>query len=331
MRCLSFALLFFWASSVAFGDTAADVKPFPFDQFSRMAEERDVSIDAPAKAVIREFADGLDSVPAEIESVVASLRDGENSANLKMLTSLLTHERGQAVSSAMAKHRDPIVRFLAGVVLSGSGNSNAAEAVHALLHEESISMTDKRMIRTWCDGIGIRAASDDADDILAHLTAAMSREPKLKKGHVAPHFTAVTDAGRKISSKQLANKVVLLHFWATSCGPCMGQMSSHIEKLSGYDAEDIEIIFVSLDDDEQAFKSALKEYGMPFNNIREPQGWGGAITRMFGVNSMPFDIIVGRDGKVVSNSINDLNAAIGHGAHSAVNEQAKQTNAVKPE
>lgn len=318
MKLLALLLLLApFVSSLAFADSAATVDPLPFDDFKRIAGDRIVTIDAPTKEVILEFANRLAPLPPQVASVANSLRGDAKSISLKALMPLFDPENGQAVSAKMAKHDDPVVRFVSGVVLSGSGISDAAQTVHALIHDESLPSTDKRLIRTWCDGIGIRAASDDAGKILAHLTAAMSNKPKFKKGDVAPKFDAITISGRKISSQRLAGKLIVLHFWATWCGPCMGQMQSHIETLSKHKSDTIEIVFVSLDEDEEAFKSAVEKYRMPFNNVREPRGWGGELARTFGVNAMPFDIVIGRDGKVVSNSIDDVSAVLDTHVHAA--------------
>ncbi len=294
----------------AFADTAGEVDVIPFEQFSRILDDRKISFDADTKAVLIAFANGLDSAPSEITDVAERLRDGSASISFKALLPLVTHEDSQAVCAKLADHGDPLLRFIANAVLAGSGDSKAAKAVYGLIHNQSFSTMDRRLLKTWCDGIGIRAKTDNAVEILDHLTAAMSKTPKLKAGDTAPHFDTTTMSGRKLSSKQLEGKVVVLHFWATSCGPCMGQMPSHIEALSRYSNDEVEILFVSLDEDNEDFKVAVDKYQMPFNNVHDARGWGGDLARLFGVNSMPFDVIIDGNGKVVSNSIGDIGAAV---------------------
>ena len=317
-------LLTAFFSSLAYADSAATVAPLPFDDFKRIAGDRVVTIDESAKEVILEFASELDEMSPQIAAVVDAVRGHAKSVSLQALMPFLEPENGQSVSQNMAQHDDPVVRFVASIILSASGDSEASKTVYALIHDESIPLIDKRLIRTWCNGVGIRVATDDADKIFAHLTTAMSGKPKFGKGDAAPQFETTTTKGGRISLRKLRGKVLVLHFWSTTCAPCMGQMPSHINSLSQYHPDEVEIVFVSLDHDKDAFESAVSKFGMKFHNVRESSGWGGNLTRTFGVNSMPFDIVVGRDGKVFSNSIDDIDAALA--AESTPSQNDGRTN-----
>jgi len=124
---------------------------------------------------------------------------------------------------------------------------------------------------------------------------------KLKTGSVVPDFTLTTLEERRIQLSQLRGKVVVLHFWAPWCGPCMRQMPKHIQQLSQYPPEDLEVIFICKDGNQEQFVSMVEEHAMTFNNIIAPEGWAD-----FGVEHLPYDIVIGRDGKVASNSLDDL-------------------------
>lgn len=324
MKLLPLLLLPLLISSVAFADSAATVEPLKFDEFKRIAGERSVTIDPATKTVILDSAKGMAQVPPKIAAVIEKLRTNVTAISLEALMPLLDPERGQAVSEKMACNDDPLVRFVANVILTGSGNSEAAKVVYALIHEETFTQIDKRLIRTWCDGIGIRAASDDATAIFGHLSTAMGNKPKFKKGDRIPAFVAETTKGQELSSHQLKGKVIVLHFWSTWCGRCMAEMPSHIKSLSKYDSKEVEIVYVSLDEDKEAFDAAAAKHAIPFTSVREAAGWGGNLARTFGVNFLPLDIVIGRDGTVFSNSIDDVDAALGAVATSSKDEVRTQ-------
>ena len=159
--CLLIAAIF--SSSLAFADSAANVDPLPIEDFKKVAGERSVSIDATARIVILEFAKDIETPNPQVTLLVDALNDNVDSISLETLMALLDLRQGQAVSKQLTKHSDPVVRFVAGMVLSGCGESDAAKSVHALIHDESLEPMDKRLIRTWCDGVGIRVETDDAD------------------------------------------------------------------------------------------------------------------------------------------------------------------------
>lgn len=307
---LSFLVLVVFSESCVGADSAATVSPLPFDEFKSVAGKRDVSIDAVTKESILKWAEGQEPTPPHLATLVKTLRGDQKSVPLEVLMPILEPQNGQPISARMAKHSDPVVRFVAGICLCASGNTDAAQSVHSLIHDESLPLIDKRIIRTWCDGIGVRAASDDVEKIRTHLANMVKRTPKFKNGDVAPDFKFKTAMGRDISSRELRGKVIVLHFWATWCAPCMGRLPSHIKDLSQHKRDAVEIVFVSLDEDQKAFDSAVEKHKIPFIVTRDGSGWGGDLARIFGINSLPFEIVIDRNGRIFSNSLEDVAAAV---------------------
>ncbi len=309
----------------ASADSAAEADSLPLKEFRRIVEERKVTLDADTIAAILKYVDGLDPTPpkstaiaeriqaritAVSKALAERLRDGDSTISLGSLQLLIRHWESRDVCIQLGKYKDPVLRFLANAALAGRGDSKAARVLHGLIHNQSFSTIDKRFLKTCCDSIGIRASTDDADKILDHLTAVMSMTPKFKAGDAAPHFSAVTMQGRKLLSKEFHGKVIVLHFWSTYCGPCMAHMPSHIEALAKYSSDEIAILFVSLDEDKGKCKAAIDKYGMPFNNVHDARGLGSELARLFGVNALPFDIVIDGKGKVVSNSIEGIDVAL---------------------
>jgi len=276
----------------------------PLDKFTQLAEKRIVTINEATKNAI--LAIDVDTASKEVAYVAKLLRDGAEAVSLAEIAPVLAGDGVQAIASKMASHDDPVIRFYANLVLACSGDFDSAIAIHRLIHDESLELTDKQMIRTWCDGVGIRVADDSAKKILEHLIAASRKEPKCKKGDTSPEFAITTATGRAISLINLRGKIVVLHFWATSCGPCLGQMPTHIAVLAKHEQKDVDVVFVSLDDDAKKFESTVERFKMPFNNVRDERGWGGELTRAFGVNSLPFDVVIDAEVKIASNSIDDI-------------------------
>lgn len=79
-------------------------------------------------------------------------------------------------------------------------------------------------------------------------------------GQPAPLFT-VQDSGRKVSLAELRGKPVVLNFWATWCPPCIEEMPSLVA-MGGRMKDKVTVLAVSLDDDSDAYRKFVRDYGM---------------------------------------------------------------------
>lgn len=286
-------------------DAGFDVPPLTTEEMLKVLKERKLSVSPEAKKAILDYMEKMESVPEEIKKTVQGLRNGAETMTLQDLAPLLQDKNAQSISTILAEHQDPVVRFAATLFMASNGDAKATQALHKLIHDKSVPKTDRQVIGCWCNGVGIRA-TDSPADITEHFANVTRTEPKFKKGDAAPEFELETVSGVKIASKDLRGKVIVLHFWATSCGPCMSSMEMHIKSLSRHDSREVEIVFVSLDDEKDKFIEAVKKYKMPFKNVRDERGWGGELCRQFGVHQLPFDVVIDAEGKIASNSIDEV-------------------------
>ncbi len=279
------------------------------EQFAKSIQDRPVAISATIRKAMIDYSEGVQEPNPQIETTINDLRNGKETLTLENVLGLFV--QGDEAAVEVAKHLlqndDPVIQFAGNLIIVSSvgGDPTAAQNLHKLAHDTSLSMADRQLICTWCGGVGIRP-DDSVEQIRQHFASVSSEEVKFKPGDVAPEFEFESETGAKISSKEMRGKTVVFHFWATSCGPCMGQMPTHVASLSKLDKSQVEVIFVSLDDDHEKFAEAVEKFQIPFINVRDERGWGGDIARAFGVRYMPFDVIIGPDGKIISNSIQDL-------------------------
>jgi len=124
---------------------------------------------------------------------------------------------------------------------------------------------------------------------------------KPSRGGLAPEFVVETTDGQTIRSDALRGNIVVLHFWATWCGPCIRQMPHHIESLSQYDKHDVKTIFVCMNGNDDGVAQTLDEYKIPFQKVLGPDGWSA-----YGANQLPMDVVIDHRGIIASNSIEDI-------------------------
>lgn len=108
------------------------------------------------------------------------------------------------------------------------------------------------------------------------------------------------------------HKITIIDFWASWCGPCRQEMPTLVSLYSDYKERGLGIIGVSLDKDKDAWQTAVNELNMTWLQLSDLQGWDNHAAKMYGIQSIPFTIIVDSDGKLIKGALRgeDLQAFI---------------------
>ncbi len=121
---------------------------------------------------------------------------------------------------------------------------------------------------------------------------------KRLKGAEAPdfEFTTINNVKGKLSG--FYGKYVLLDFWATWCGPCVGEIPKIKKAYNEYHEKGFEIISISCDDiEKEKFKEFIKSKKMTWTHVLE--GSEGAIQRLYNVSFYPTFFLIDKTGKVI--------------------------------
>jgi len=117
-----------------------------------------------------------------------------------------------------------------------------------------------------------------------------------------PEFpkTAKDLDGKPIRIADYKGKIVLVIFWAASCGPCMRDIPNLLAAYEKYHSKGFEILGISLDKTKEELLSAIKEKGMAWR-----QRWDGlqmetSVAVSFGIEFTPTMYLVGPDGRIVT-------------------------------
>lgn len=129
-------------------------------------------------------------------------------------------------------------------------------------------------------------------------TDADANEPvsyeELIEGDTAPDFTAETTTGASFTLSEQNGKVVLLNFWATWCGPCVGEMPA-FEKLYKEYGEKVAILAVNCLEDKDTVDQFVSEGGYTFPIAYDVEG---AINMKYPTDGIPYTLVIGKDGIV---------------------------------
>jgi thiol-disulfide isomerase/thioredoxin len=122
-------------------------------------------------------------------------------------------------------------------------------------------------------------------------------DPSRARALPSEDFSIKSLEGGTISKAGLRGKVVLLDFWASWCGPCRVSMPAIADLRKKLAAKtDFEIVGISADEDESAWKQFVKEHDM---NWPEAIDLDGQIRQAFEVPGFPTYVLLDRDGGIV--------------------------------
>ena len=157
---------------------------------------------------------------------------------------------------------------------------------------------------------GAKAMFRQVADLSAEGTVDRSRSlrfaarPELARERMAPAFAFTAENGSRVSMDELQGKVVLMDFWATWCGPCREALP-HIKRIAQkFSGEPLVIVSVSLDQEEQKWKSFVTQNEMTWIQYRDG-GFEGPLARLFGVNAIPHTFTIDADGVLQDEKVGD--------------------------
>ena len=135
------------------------------------------------------------------------------------------------------------------------------------------------------------------------LLKAYPINPKINIGKEIPDFNVVSidDSTKIYSKKSMMGKIYLIDFWATWCGPCVGEMENLHKAYEEFKTKGFEILSFSLDSSPEIVKSFReKKWKMPWKNSFIGNKEREKIADDFEVMGIPKPILVSAEGKIIA-------------------------------
>ena len=101
------------------------------------------------------------------------------------------------------------------------------------------------------------------------------------EGLELPNFSATTLDGTPISVSDYRGKMVVLNFCAKWCGFCAPEIPYLKEVYVEYHDKGLEVIGVSLDENENEIREFTEEHEIPWLQIFDGKGWKSELAQFF--------------------------------------------------
>ncbi len=138
--------------------------------------------------------------------------------------------------------------------------------------------------------------------LLAWVVIGMFHETVVLAGDTAPDFSIRTDSGQTITPASFGGKLLVLHFWATWCPPCVVEIPSLNQFQKQFARDGVVVLGISVDNNPKAYTDFLKRFNVGFQTARDPEA---RISASYGTFQYPETYIINREGKVVEKVISN--------------------------
>ena len=125
---------------------------------------------------------------------------------------------------------------------------------------------------------------------------------RLEVGAPFIDFTLKTAEGEEVNLETVinSNRVVLVDFWASWCGPCRGENPFVKAAYEKYHADGFEIIGVSVDQDEEAWQKAVADDGMTWIQVRDVDN---AASKDYMIQYIPSNFLYDGNGVMIAKGL----------------------------
>jgi thiol-disulfide isomerase/thioredoxin len=127
------------------------------------------------------------------------------------------------------------------------------------------------------------------------------------EGQIASDFTQHNPDGQPLTFSTIytKNKLTMIDFWASWCGPCRRFNPTLVALYQKYHPKGLEIVAVSLDNKADNWTAAIAKDNLTWRHVSDLQGWNNAVAKQYNIRYIPQNIFVNATGEIVGKRITE--------------------------
>lgn len=152
--------------------------------------------------------------------------------------------------------------------------------------------------------IRILAKAQPENSHLIKIERDLKGEANNNIGITIPNFSAISTNGTRLSASALRGKITVINVWATWNFESMG-IQRQLQSLKKQYSNKLELIGINIDASRKLCTDALKNDSIKWNNVCDEQMWDSPLLKTLSLGTIPDNIIVGKDGKIIARGLNN--------------------------
>lgn len=142
--------------------------------------------------------------------------------------------------------------------------------------------------------------------LLRELEQYSIRAKRTALGAEAPGFSVKNIYGKTVNLNSFPERYLLLAFTAPWCDMCQTEDLYLDQVAMKYPKEEVDILLISLDDDEGDVRELIKNDSINWNLVTDSAGQATQLLDLYNVNALPRCFLIDEDGKILLKTENGL-------------------------
>ncbi len=148
----------------------------------------------------------------------------------------------------------------------------------------------------------VMAKKQKENMMLQNLTTEISNLGNTTVNNPLPIFSAISVNGNRVSNSDFRNKVTVINLWASWNFESIA-IQRQLQSLKKQYGSRLAILSINIDPSKKMCTDAIKMDSIKWDNVCDEQMWDSKLIKDLGLNTIPDNIIVGSDGKIIARGI----------------------------